>query len=431
MFWGRKMMKRILLMILLGTVLLISVFLAVRPAMCSSTSPSADILLGAGAKWAANGGSKVAYVDDYDNLIAYPNPFGSNDYFLRLKNAVLSILQGENFTVDTFATIPANLSQYSLLYLEAYWACDPTDEPVISNYISNGGGVVLKSGVICYLVYYSKNLNTGTDLSSVASWFGANQYINTGGAAYMNIANPLNTPLKKAGDQLCTGEGYSNAAITFMNPDSQVLATWEDGSTFAFMHTYGQGRVYWQARQVADPETASTPPVRFSEPSSLTVYGSFDYGVTEQANVKIFAELRDLSTLEPISGANVTIQVFDPNDTLWVSAVMVETSMGAGIYEWQSNDTVANMNLAVGVYLARVEISNGGLSTSEIMVFHVDPPSSTRITTSPSTVAETATFQFYLTTIIAVALCATLVTALLLRKTERTPVASASSQSQS
>src|SRR5208337_891102 len=129
-------MKRILLMFFLGSAILFSTIVAVRPVMGPTAFPSMDTLLGAGAKWAADGGTKVAYVDAYDNLMAHPNPLGYSDYYLFVKNSILSILEGEGFSVDTFADIPANLSQYNLLYLESYWACSPADVPAIVSYIS-------------------------------------------------------------------------------------------------------------------------------------------------------------------------------------------------------------------------------------------------------------------------------------------------------
>jgi hypothetical protein len=128
---------------------------------------------------------------------------------------------------------------------------------------------------------------------------------------------------------------------------------------------------------------------------SLTLYGSFDYGVAEQAKVKIFAQLRDKITMEPISAANVSINVFDPNGTLWVSADMVEFMSGTGIYEWDSPDTVANMHLQVGVYLAQVAASNGVSSVSDIVLFHIDPLADP---------AGSATIQLYLGTIVALVL---------------------------
>ena len=149
----------------------------------------------------------------------------------------------------------------------------------------------------------------------------------------------------------------------------------------------------------------ASPPVS-GPPLSLTLYGSFDYGISEQAKVKVFANVRDPTAMEPISGANVTIQVYAPNDTLWVSASMIETSNGTGIYEWESPDTIANMNLQVGVYLAHVAASSGSSSAFEIMPFHIDPP---------ATSTGTGTLQFYLATILPVVLAGILI-ALVFRK---------------
>jgi len=102
----------------------------------------------------------------------------------------------------------------------------------------------------------------------------------------------------------------------------------------------------------------------------------------------------------------VTIQVYAPNDTLWVSAIMVETSNGKGVYEWESADTIANTNLQVGVYLAQVAASTGISSTFEIMAFHIDPP---------ATSTGTGTLQLYLATILSVVLGGILI-ALVFRK---------------
>jgi hypothetical protein len=401
------MKKRILSLTILVGMLLCSIFLVVRPGS-SNTPSTSEALLGAGAKWAANGGTKTAYVDLYDNLMAYPNPSlagGNADVYLPLKNEVLSVLEGEGFTVDTFADIPANLSQYSLVYLEAYFACEPANEPAIRSYVFNGGGVLVWQGAISYLAYYSKSSNIGQDLSSVASWFGASYFVNTGGAAYVSVANPLGASLN-LGDPLVAGIGSSCVGITSMSLNSQVLAVWDDGSTFAFVHEYGQGRVYWQASQQDQTPPTQQPPGS-NKALSLTLLGGFDYSVTEPAKVKVVAQLRYPITMGPISGASVTIQVFEPNDTLWVSAHMVETLNGTGIYEWESADTVANMSLPVGVYIARVTASSGIFSASDIMLFHIDPP--------PNSVG-TAALPFYLATIVALVLGEILIVQVLLRR---------------
>jgi hypothetical protein len=260
------------------------------------------------------------------------------------------------------------------------------------------------------------------DLSSVEPWFGAAQYVNTGETAYAAVANPLGTSLNM-GDPLFSLPGYSFAGISGMSNDSQVVALWDDGNTFAFTHEYGQGRVYYQANQQEQTPPTQEPPGS-SGSLSLTLLGGFDYGVAEPAQVKVFAQLRDAVTMEPISGANVTIQVFDPNDILWVSAGMVEAINGTGIYEWDSPDTIANMNLQPGVYLALVTASNGISSASEIMAFHIDPtPSSPATTTLPSSAgpssAGTTALQFYLAMIVALVLGGILIVQVLLRRTSK------------
>ena len=408
------MAKRILPLILLVSILLCSTLLAVgltvspsvnaeNPLNPQSFSPS-EMLLGAGASWAANGGTKAALVDFYDNYVANPNLYSgiSVNNLLNYKNEIVSVLEGEGFTVDTFAAIPDNLSQYNLVFLWTYFSCTPANEPAIQSYISNGGGVVILSGTICYLASYSNTFDNGGDLSSVELWFGAAQYVNTGGTAYATVANPLGTSLNLA-DPVFTSDGPSDAAITCMSNDSQVLASWQDGSTFAFAHEFGQGRVYWQAD--LNPTLTQQPPAS-NEPLALTLLGGFDYNVAEPARVKVCAELKDSITMQPISGANVTIQVFDPNDNLWVSASMNETITGTGFYEWDSPDTVANMNLQPGVYIAQVSASYGSSSAYDFMLFHIDPSSSS---------AGTISLQLYLATIFALVLGATL-TFLVLRK---------------
>ena len=422
------MKKRFLSLILLGSMLLCSMFLVVRPAS-SSTASSSEVLLGAGALWAANGGTRVAYVDFYDNLIANPNPPSNPDLYLPLKNDVLSVLEGEGFTVDTFANIPENLTLYSLVYLEAYWALTPTDEPAISSYIFNGGGVLVWAGAICYLACYSKTMDVGFDLSSVEPWFGASGYVNDGGTAYVAVANPLGTSFNIGDPLFADSMHYSYAGVTGMSADSQVVALWDDGNTFAFTHEYGQGRVYYQAGYQEQTPPTQQPPSS-NEALSLTLLGGFDYSAAEQANVKVLAELRDAVTMEPISGANVTIQVYDPNDTLWVSAGMVEAINGTGIYEWDSPDTIANLNLQPGVYLAQVTASIGSSSASEIMAFHIDPsPSPAGATTSPSSAgttkasssAGTTALPFYLAMIVALVLGGILIVQVLLRRASKRP----------
>jgi len=362
-------MKRILLMFLLVSTMFFPTIVAVRAIVSTSPSafPSLDTLFGAGAKWAANGGTKVAYVDFYDNLIAHPNPSfagGDPNYFLPMKNGVLSILEGEGFTVDTFADIPANLSQYNLVFLEAYWACTPANEPAIRDYISNGGGVVLKSGVVTYLAHYSATQYNSQDLSSIASWFGASHYINAGGAAYVSVANPVGTSLN-VGDRLATGMGDGCAGITSMSADSQVLATWQGGGTFAFTHQYGQGRVYYQVMQTADlppysPQPGS-PPSNTPPPVSGQVYYSVE-PVAVAPLVNVNASINGLETPPnpPPVGQDFTVEIHLRNAT----AVNVPAGV-AGVEVHFDFSNILNYSTPIG--FTNMIGQPGGVLTGDIL----------------------------------------------------------------
>jgi len=258
-------------MIFLVTMLLSSI-VATWPISFGSTFSPTETLWGAGAKWAANGGTKAAYVSYYDNLVAHPDLGNATDYLSR-KEEVSFILDEEGFTVDTFGDMPPNLSQYSLVVLEAYFACEPVYAPAVKSYVSNGGGVLFCGGAIAYLAQYSKNMSVGWDLSGVADWFGASYYFNSGGTAHVIVPNPLGTGLS-AGETLEIHRGFDAAATGYMNADSQVLAVWEWGSPFSFTHTYGQGRVYWQSEITNEfPQQPWTLIISYSPLGTISPWG--------------------------------------------------------------------------------------------------------------------------------------------------------------
>lgn len=204
-------------------------------------------LLGAGAQWAGSNGSKALYVDFYDNVIAHPNPYGSDLSMLKQERTEISTTLGQyGFNVTFAADIPSNLSGYDVVVIDAYWACEPANEPTIRGFISGGGGVVLIAAVPRYLSAYCKDLWPGNDLSPVQDWFGASIYDNAGGYATVKINNPFGTSLS-AGDSLGQFQGYSNAAVDEQLNDSTVIAQWQTGNVFSMTHEYGQGRVYYQA----------------------------------------------------------------------------------------------------------------------------------------------------------------------------------------
>jgi hypothetical protein len=114
----------------------------------------------------------------------------------------------------------------------------------------------------------------------------------------------------------------------------------------------------------------------------VTMTGSLDYLFQEDVKVRLAAIVKDAGTMETISDALVTIEIYYPNGSLWVSDTMTEKLAGTGIYEWESTETINQMNLEKGVYLAKAQASTGGSSPStDILLFHIDPPAETPIAT--------------------------------------------------
>ena len=60
---------------------------------------------------------------------------------------------------------------------------------------------------------------------------------------------------------------------------------------------------------------------------------------------------------------------------------MEEKPAGTGIYEWETAATIEQMNLDKGVYLVHAEASlNSDLPSTDILLFHIDPPSGAQTT---------------------------------------------------
>jgi hypothetical protein len=109
---------------------------------------------------------------------------------------------------------------------------------------------------------------------------------------------------------------------------------------------------------------------------SISLNGSFDYLLQETVPVQIAAFVTDASNGQPVSAANVTIQVVDTSGNKVVgSTPMTEKPPGTGVYVWVSNGTLQRLHLAKGIYLATVTASLQGLPAAyAILSFHIDPP---------------------------------------------------------
>jgi hypothetical protein len=242
---------------MLVPVSLLAVAFIIQPIRSEATLPASLQLLGGGVRFAAGDGNSVLFVNYRDNYLAHHLTDGVNWLWFsesqidRLTLPVAYALEQSGFTVTLAADIPENLTTYDVVVINAYYAIEPRHEPLIRDYISNGGGVALLLGTPMYFGGYCKDVwptQLGLDnLSPIQEWFGAGFFVNSGDQAYASVDNPLNTSLA-LGDLVYTEIGiYSFSAITSMHNDSQVVATWEDGLTFAFSHQYGLGRVYYQA----------------------------------------------------------------------------------------------------------------------------------------------------------------------------------------
>jgi hypothetical protein len=256
-------------------------------------SPSLT-LLGAGAQWAAFNGTNALYVDFYDNIMAYPNPNAPNSTVFQLQRAdVSAALEQYGFNITYSPDIPSNLSAYNVVVIDAYWACEPSNEPIVRAYISGGGGVVLIAGVPVYLSTYCTNWWAGGDLSLVQDWFGASYYLNAGmESVTVMVNNPFGTSLSAGSSLGQYDAGSSYAAVGGPLNDSTVIAQWADGSIFSMTHEYGQGRVYYQASY-----SDTLPP-------QITAINISPSQPTSNDTVQI-----DVSTNEPqIASASLTLQ---------------------------------------------------------------------------------------------------------------------------
>jgi hypothetical protein len=263
----------------LAVILLISPLVslvAAENASQSAMSPSL-VLFGAGARWAARNGNSALYVNWKDNWNAHHSTDGGNWVWFgesamdNWRSSITNALQQSGFQVAHAGDIPDSLDSYDLVVLSAYYAVEPRHEPLIRDYILNGGSVIMWAGTPCYLTAYYKTLSTNTDLSSIEGWFGSSNYINAGGSVAPAFDNPLGTSLKKS-DVLFNSARPTYAGVTSLVADTEAIAFWSSGAVFAFTKEYGAGRVYYQAFTDAEtPEDFTPSPVPSGIPTLISI----------------------------------------------------------------------------------------------------------------------------------------------------------------
>jgi hypothetical protein len=160
--------------------------------------------------------------------------------------------------VNIRQTAPESLSElenYNLVIVNAAnRSVNPSFATLLERYVARGGGVVLIGGTPTSLCTPadgpSGSIQGGptanTDLSSIEKWFGAYRYGNhEGGSAEVLISRPFGV-----GKRWGTSFHKPGAATVFIrgNDGSLIpIVRWLAGGLFAFAHTYGLGRVYYQS----------------------------------------------------------------------------------------------------------------------------------------------------------------------------------------
>ena len=163
--------------------------------------------------------------------------------------SVAYVFNQSGLEVHLAGDIPESLTGFDLLVIHAYWAVEPRHLALVRDFVANGGGVILLSGVPEFFRCYCKDWWTyrcPTDNASLGmdEIFGCDgNYVNTGGYANVTVDNPVGTSLL-TGDTLFEGTGESYASVLNPHEGSQTIASWSQGCTFAYRYAYGQGRVY-------------------------------------------------------------------------------------------------------------------------------------------------------------------------------------------
>lgn len=215
----------------------------------TSLNPSLQLLAG-GTKWASQEGKTALYINWLDNRITSVSPNSSNTEMKTEKTlsgwrtSIISALEQTNLEVTPAGNLPENLTKYDVVVIFAYYAVEPKYEPLIKEYIKNGGGVVLIAGTPCYFADYSKSLSCTTNLQKIKEWFGAGTYGNAGGNSRVAFDNPFGTNLST--NEIIYTSAPNDATVGSLSNNAKPIAYLDSGQVFAFTHEYGAGRIYYQ-----------------------------------------------------------------------------------------------------------------------------------------------------------------------------------------
>jgi hypothetical protein len=130
--------------------------------------PPSLTLLAGGAKWAAGqNGNSTLFIDWEDNYLAHGTTDGINwtwpseTDMINDTDSIAYALNQSGLDVHLAGDLPDSLAGYNLLVISAYYAVEPKDLAMVQDFIANGGGVVLLSGVPEYFRTYCKTFSPG------------------------------------------------------------------------------------------------------------------------------------------------------------------------------------------------------------------------------------------------------------------------------
>jgi len=186
------------------------------------------------------------------------------------------------------------------------------------------------------------------------------------------------------------GDAVTFNASASYDPDGTIVGcVWDfgDGMSATDMivnHAYSEEGTFTITLIVTDNDgltgTATANITVIHRVLSIKLCGEHDYSCKEEVKVRLAALVRDVNGMEPVLDVDVTIEIYGPDGALWVSDEMVERLVGTGIYEWESDAMICELKelqeLEDGVYLVCAQASYHGVPVaSDILEFHIDPPS--------------------------------------------------------
>jgi hypothetical protein len=188
---------------------------------------------------------------------------------------------------------------------------------------------------------------------------------------------------------------YANGVGTLLNQTSLPVITLNTPHEARAVYSDGSLKVYLDSAQLLGIQTPRIPAGQIGfnvyrmdmiantltlvgtpvQRLLMSLTGSFDYLLRENVHVQISAMVTDAATGLSVTGADVSIQIFDSSSNVVIPSTQMLEGPTDGVYLWTSSGTVGQLNLAKGVYLAQVTGSlHGGPSTNAILSFHIDPP---------------------------------------------------------